>query len=306
MKVLNLPIPFFVPISLSTHFLSYISYNEPNIPNMHSHTHYLTQESNKDPLMVGSTLLRKLWGITSVFLWYVAYKTSVAESFLLSEKAMATHSSTLAWQIPWAEDPGGLQSMESLRVGHDWVTSLSLFTFMHWRRKWKPTPVFLPGKSQGWGSLVGCHLWSRTGSDTTKWLSSSSISTFKNFISNFPLHSSCYIPVVLNSSPWLEYVLFFLVSGAIAVTIPYGHNSSPASACQEDPINPLRAGTKISFTVDSYLPLVLSPIFPDFIVVLVEFCTVHITSIVLITLFNMVFRSLVPQNRDAVNFQFLV
>ena len=43
-----------------------------------------------------------------------------------SEKAMAPHSSTLAWKIPWTEDPGGLQSMESLRVRHDWVTSLSL------------------------------------------------------------------------------------------------------------------------------------------------------------------------------------
>ena len=47
-------------------------------------------------------------------------------------------------------------------------TSLSLCTFMHWRRKWQPTPVFLPGKSQGWGSLVGCHLWGRTESDTTE------------------------------------------------------------------------------------------------------------------------------------------
>ena len=42
------------------------------------------------------------------------------------EKAMAPHSSTLAWQIPWTEEPGRLQSMGSLRVGHDWVTSLSL------------------------------------------------------------------------------------------------------------------------------------------------------------------------------------
>ena len=67
LPALNLPIPFFVPITLSTHFPSYISYNEPNIPNMHSHTHYLTQESNKDPLMVGSTLLRKLWGLTFQF-----------------------------------------------------------------------------------------------------------------------------------------------------------------------------------------------------------------------------------------------
>ena len=45
-----------------------------------------------------------------------------------------THSSTLAWKIPWTEEPGGLQSMGLLRVRHDWATSLSLFTFMHWRR----------------------------------------------------------------------------------------------------------------------------------------------------------------------------
>ena len=84
------------------------------------------------------------------------------------EKAMAPHSSTLAWKIPWMEEPGRLQSMGLLRVGHDWATSLTLFTFMHWRRKWQLTPVFLPGESQGWGSLVGCHLWGRTESDTTE------------------------------------------------------------------------------------------------------------------------------------------
>ena len=72
---------------------------------------------------------------------------------------MAPHSSTLAWKIPWTEEPGRLQSMGSLRVWHDWATSLWLFTFMHWWRKWQPTPVFLPGESQGRGSLVGCHLW---------------------------------------------------------------------------------------------------------------------------------------------------
>ena len=59
-----------------------------------------------------------------------------------------------AWKIPWMEEPGRLQSMGSLRVGHDCATSLSLFTFMHWRRKWQPTPVFLPGESQGRGSLM--------------------------------------------------------------------------------------------------------------------------------------------------------
>ena len=89
-------------------------------------------------------------------------------SLSLLEKAMAPHSSTLAWKIPWTEEPGRLQSMGLLGVGHDWVTSLSLFTSMHWRRKWQPTPVFLPWESQGQGSLVGCHLWGRTGSDTTE------------------------------------------------------------------------------------------------------------------------------------------
>ena len=82
------------------------------------------------------------------------------------EKAMAPHSSTLAWKIPWTEEPGRLQSMRPLRVGHDWATSLSLFTFLHWRRKWQPVPVFLPGESQGRGSLVGCCLWGHTESDT--------------------------------------------------------------------------------------------------------------------------------------------
>jgi len=84
------------------------------------------------------------------------------------EKAMATHSSTLAWKIPWTEEPSRLQSMGSLGVRHDWATSLSLFTFMHWRRKWQPTPVFLPGESQGRGSLVGGRLWGCTESDTTE------------------------------------------------------------------------------------------------------------------------------------------
>ena len=81
---------------------------------------------------------------------------------------MTPHPSTLAWKIPWTEEPGRLQSMGSRRVGHDWVTSLSLFTFMHWRKKWQPTPAFLPGESQGRGSLVGCRLWGSTESDTTE------------------------------------------------------------------------------------------------------------------------------------------
>ena len=81
---------------------------------------------------------------------------------------MAPHSCTLAWKIPWTEEPGGLQSMGSLGVRHDRASSLSLFTLIPWRRKWQPTPVFLPGESQGRGSLVGCCLWGRTDLDMTE------------------------------------------------------------------------------------------------------------------------------------------
>ena len=84
------------------------------------------------------------------------------------EKAMAPHSSTVAWKIPWMEEPGRLQSMRLLRVRHDWVTSLSLSTFMHWRRKWQPTPVFLPEESHGRRSVVGGSPWGRTESDMTE------------------------------------------------------------------------------------------------------------------------------------------
>ena len=103
-----------------------------------------------------------------LFQW-VNSSREVAKVFKFQpQQAMAHHSSTLAWKIPWMEEPGRLQSMGSLRVGHDWATSLSLFTFMHWRRKWQPTPVFLPGEFQGLGSLVGFRLWGRTESDTTE------------------------------------------------------------------------------------------------------------------------------------------
>ena len=80
---------------------------------------------------------------------------------------------TLAWKIPWTEEPGRLQFMGSRRVRHDWATSLSLFTFMHWRGKWQLTPVFLPGQSQGrvawWAAVYRvAQSWTRL-----KWLSSS-------------------------------------------------------------------------------------------------------------------------------------
>ena len=106
--------------------------------------------SNIVPLRSGDTL-EKCWSL-----------------YTISEKAMAPHSSTLAWKMPWMEEPGGLQSMVSLRIRHNWTTSLPHFTFMHWRRKWQSTPMFLPGEFQGRGSLVGCRLWGGTESDTTK------------------------------------------------------------------------------------------------------------------------------------------
>ena len=114
------------------------------------------------------------------------------------EKEKATHSSTLAWRIPWREEPGRLQSMGSKRVGHDWATSLSL-SFRNlqlvchyhdikpksfclefrrpgfdpwvekvpWRMKWQPSPVLLPGESHGGRSLVGYSPWGRKELDMT-------------------------------------------------------------------------------------------------------------------------------------------
>ena len=84
------------------------------------------------------------------------------------EKAVAPHSNILAWELPWTEEPGRLQSMGLQRVGHDWATSLSLFSFLYWRRQWHPTPVLLPGKSHGWRSLVGCSPWGRSEWDMTE------------------------------------------------------------------------------------------------------------------------------------------
>ena len=109
--------------------------------------------------------------------------------------ATATHSSTLAWKIPWMEEPGRLQFMGSLRVGYDWATSLSLFIFMHWRRKWQPISVLLPEESQGRWSLVGHHLWSRTESDTTEATQQQSISI------DLSIYSYIYIHTCIHTQP---------------------------------------------------------------------------------------------------------
>ena len=94
------------------------------------------------------------------------------------EKEMAIHSSTLAWKIPWTEEPGRLQSIRSRRVGHDWVTSLSLFTFMHWRRKWQPTLVFLPENPRDGGAYRAPVYGVAQSWTQLKWLSSSQTMVF--------------------------------------------------------------------------------------------------------------------------------
>ena len=160
---LNLcPVIYCVPLGASTWFSSPFSF-------------CLTPWSGEGNAPHSSTLAWKIpWteehgGLQSMGSLRVRHNWTSSLHFILdsSETAMATHSSTLAWKIPWMEEPGRLQSMGSQRVGHDWETSLSLFTFMHWRRKWQPTLVFLPGESQGQGSLVGCRLWGCTELDTT-------------------------------------------------------------------------------------------------------------------------------------------
>ena len=88
---------------------------------------------------------------------------------------MAPHSSTLPWKIKWTEEPGRLQFMGLLRVRHDWVTSLWLVTFLHWRQ---PTPVFLPGETQGWGTRWAAVYGVAQSQTRLKRLSSSSSSSY--------------------------------------------------------------------------------------------------------------------------------
>ena len=141
------------------------------------------------------------------------------------EKAVAPHSSTLAWKIPWTEEPGRLQSMGLQRVGHDWATSLSLFTFMHWRRKWQPTPVFLPGESQGWGAWWAAVFGVAQSRTRLKRLSSSSNSTCQVSLlrlNNIPL---CLYATICSSIPWCILGLLLPIVNNAAMNM--GTNNSP-------------------------------------------------------------------------------
>ena len=131
---------------------------------------------------------------------------------------MAPHSSTLAWKIPWTEVPGSLQSTGSLRVEHDWATSLSLFTFMHWRRKWQPTPMFLPGGSQGRWSLMGCHLWDCTESDMTEATWTWQQQTMTTIINQQKFNTLFYLMHIFiymrdNSYWWKDYATYLILLG---------------------------------------------------------------------------------------------
>ena len=151
---------------------------------------------------------------------------------------MAPHSSTLAWKIPWMEEPGGLQSMGWRRVRHDWATSLSLFTFMHWRRKWQPTPVFLPGESQGrgawWAAVYGvAQSWT-----WLKWLSSSM---------DFPILDTSYEwNHILCSFLYLTWSLWGLPDLGIKLMFP----TLPVWATREAPIMS-KSDTKSYIVYDS-------------------------------------------------------
>ena len=135
--------------------------------------------------------LKHLPGMQETWVWSLGQEDCL-------EKEMATHSSTLAWKIPWTKEPGRLQSMGSQRIRHDWVTSLHFTTasekgLPQWlsgkesacsagdtgdadlipgsereRRKWQSSPVFLPKKSHGQRSLVSYSPWSHKESDVTE------------------------------------------------------------------------------------------------------------------------------------------
>ena len=124
--------------------------------------------------------------LATYFLVLVIY--FIYSSLCILEKAMAPHSSTLVWEIPWTEEPGRLKSVGSLRVRHDWATWLSLFTFMLWRRKWQPTPVGClknPRDGGAWWAAIYGVAQSRTRLTRCSSSSSSSLSILIP-ISQFP------------------------------------------------------------------------------------------------------------------------
>ena len=140
---------------------------------------------------------------------------------------MAPNSSTLAWKIPWTGEPGRLQSMGLRRVGHDWTTLLSLFTFMHWRRKWQPTLVSClenPRERGAWWAAVYRVAQSRT---RLKWLSIAILSIFGGSGSSLVAASGSY------SSLWCRsFSLWWLFLWQSPASIIVAHGLSCSLACE--------------------------------------------------------------------------
>ena len=152
---------------------------------------------------------------------------------------MAPHSTTLAWKIPWMEEPGGLQYVGSLRVGHDWATSLSLFTFMQWRRKWQPSPCSClenPRDGGAWWAAVYGVTQSRT---RLKRLSSSS-SLSLGYLEG--QHTEIYAWIW--DSPWTVYSKpqkrGFLAAGEEVRLLCLGTNYIPKGISNQSQMNRLR------------------------------------------------------------------
>ena len=152
----------------------------------------------------------RIWGISVFSIYFVFYLSSKDRVLPLqgcidilnhllardTEKATAPHSSSLAWNIPWTEEPGGLQSMGSQRVGHDWATSLSLFTFMHWEGHDNPLQCSClenPRDGRAWWAAVYGVAQSRT---QLKRLSSSSRQETRiwvSFLKTYCVDYSCQL-----------------------------------------------------------------------------------------------------------------
>ena len=158
----------------------------------------------------------------------------------MTEKVMAPYSSTLAWKIPWMEEPSKLQSMGSLPVRHDWVTSLSLFTFMHWRRQWHPTPVFW--RIQGRGSLVGAS--HRVGHDWSDLAAAAAVFHEQYLHSNFLLFGSPCAKLLSSTSPF-SFTCSLVLYSSFIKTVHY--------SCIQHVLSPLAFETCILiFNYSSY------------------------------------------------------
>ena len=118
------------------------------------------QKKTEKQSYIFKVLMMTHWEVRSqncTIMVLLAFKLVKKKNWLMleSEKSMAPHSSTLAWKIPWMEEPGRLQSMVSLRVGHDWATSLSLFNFHALEKEMATHSSILAWRIRGTGEPVG-------------------------------------------------------------------------------------------------------------------------------------------------------